>query len=181
MKSKYFGLLESMLGNKGTDDGKLYLYRKLKNGFQMESYLQQIRQFKYRKAISMFRLSAHRLEIETGRWVKGCDGKNIISRDERICTLCVEKDVKIPGDEEHAIMACPSFESDRNNLIDYLCKKYPNFSTLSNFDKMFFMLTCEGEAILKVSRFLLGIISSHRPSFEKTWMRINASLRLGLI
>lgn len=174
MKSKYLEYWETLLGDRGTDDGKLYLYRRLKIGFKMEPYLQQIKQFKYRKAISMFRVSAHRLEIETGRWIRGAGG-NSISRNDRICTLCFQNGVKTPGDEEHAIMTCPSFSNERDYLLKYLLKKFPNFTHLNNSNKIFFMLTCEGEALFKVSKFLLGIISSHRPSFEKTWMKIVSS------
>ena len=54
-----------MLGNKESEEGKLYLYMKLKSAFRTEPYLQHIKQFKFRRAMTMFRISAHRLEIET--------------------------------------------------------------------------------------------------------------------
>ena len=57
----------------------------------MEPYLHQIKQLKYRRVMSMFRSSAHRLEIETGRWIKTSGGNNkIICRNDPICTLCFE-------------------------------------------------------------------------------------------
>ena len=138
----------------------------------MEPYLHQIKQLKYRRAMSMFRISAHRLEIETGRWIKTSSGNNKICRNDRICTLCFENGSKIPGDEEHAILVCPSFSSERSILLEYIDSKYPNFTHLSNFNKMFFMLTCEDETVFRVSRFLHKIISSHRPSFAQTWFKI---------
>ena len=97
-----------------------------------------------------------------------------IPRTDRICTLCYENNKKIPGDEEHAIMNCPSFSDDRDRLLKYLNGKYPNFSALDNSDKIIFMLTCEEEPSYKVSKFLLKIISSQRPNYEQTWKKMKS-------
>ena len=117
MRTEYLEYWETMLGNKESDEGKLYLYRKLKSTFRMEPYLQHIKLFKFRKAMAMFRISAHRLEIETGRWVKNDLTNKSISRDNRFCTLCFENNVWSIGDEEHAIIYCPNFAVDRNKVM----------------------------------------------------------------
>ena len=115
-----------------------------------------------------------RLEIETGRWVKTDCRNSSIPRTDRICTLCYENNIKLPGDEEHAIMNCTSFSDDRYKLLGYLNEKYPSFSTLDNSGKVVFMLTCEEEPAYKVSKFLLKIISSQRPNFEQTWKKMKS-------
>ena len=63
MKSKYLDYWKTSGGDKGIEIGKLHIYRKIKSGFKMEPYLHQIKQLKYSRAMSMFRISAHRLEI----------------------------------------------------------------------------------------------------------------------
>ena len=114
MKSTYLDYWKTSVGDKGIESGKLHIYRKIKSEFKMEPYLHQIKQLKYRRAMSMFRISAHRLEIETGRWIKTSSGNNKICRNDRICTLCFENGSKIPGDEEHAILVCPIVSSEKS-------------------------------------------------------------------
>ena len=77
------------------------------------------------------------------------------------------------GDEKHAILACASFNDKRDKLLAHLGEKYPMFKTFSNYDKMFFILTCEGESAIKVYMFLLKTVSSQRPNFSKTTKKIN--------
>ena len=172
LRTEYLKYWESMLGDRESEEGKLYLYRKLKTSFRMEPYLQHIKQFKYRKAMTMFRISAHRLEIETGRWLRNDRTNKSVPRDDRVCSLCFENNILTLGDEEHAMLSCPNFAVDRNKVLLYLDRNYPNFSSLNGFDKMFFMLTCEEDSAFITSRFLLKIISSQRPNFEKTWKKI---------
>ena len=42
--------------------------------------------------------------------------------------------------------------------IESVC---PNFKILKDSDKVFYMLTCENECVIKVSKFLNLILSSH--------------------
>lgn len=60
----------------------------------------------------------------------------------------------VMGDEEHAIMSCPSFDVEREALIKFTGSKYPNFKVLSKYSKMFFMLTCVDECAIKTAKFL---------------------------
>ena len=50
----------------------------------------------YRSAITRFRISAHNLPLEKGRW----EG---INKTERKCKNCINNDA---GDEEHYILYC---------------------------------------------------------------------------
>ena len=61
-------------------DGKLDAYFSFKTDFGREPYL-DLQQFHLRKAICKFRISAHNLLIETGRY----STKGSLAREERIC------------------------------------------------------------------------------------------------
>ena len=75
-----------MLGDVSSQEGKLYLYRRIKSHFGMEPYLGDIAKLKFRRAVTAFRLSAHNLEIETGRYVStAVANKCSVRCDDRFC------------------------------------------------------------------------------------------------
>ena len=57
----------------------------------IEKYLLEIKNFKYRQAVTRLRVSAHRLPVEIGRYKK-------ISYCDRKCKLCDQGEV---GNEQH--------------------------------------------------------------------------------
>ena len=57
----------------------------------------------YRKVITRWRLSSHKLRIETGRYARP-----YIDRERRVCILC-----NIVEDEEHVIFVCPLYSAVR--------------------------------------------------------------------
>ena len=85
----------------------------------------------YRMIISRWRLSNHRLNIETGRYTKP-----ITERKDRVCTLC-----KIVEDEQHVIFICPRYEDIRRkyeeivigNIQNFLNPSYTNVMGTANF------------------------------------------------
>ena len=77
-------------------DGKLVTYLFLKTNFGLEKYLTLINNFNYRKSICRFRVSAHRLYIETGRYTN-------IPRNERLCKNCSANEIE---DEAHFLIKC---------------------------------------------------------------------------
>ena len=92
---------------------------------------------RYRKVITRWRLSNHKLKIETGRY-----HVPFIERADRKCCLC-----NILEDEHHAIFVCPSFafiRQDHQNLIE----KYPSVITI---------LSPSQEDIYEVAKFLSEI------------------------
>ena len=68
-------------------DGKLVTYLFLKTNFGYEKYFTIINNFSYRKLRCRFRVSVHRLYIETGRY------KNI-PRNERLCKNCSANEIE---------------------------------------------------------------------------------------
>ena len=82
------------------DSNKLQLYSNLKQSFEEEDYLSKVKFYRYRSAITKFRISANPLPIETGRWKS-------IEKDKRICTICIGNQL---GDEKHYIFHCTHIE-----------------------------------------------------------------------
>ena len=76
----------------------------LKNDRHVQSYLTQGVPAKYKKYISKFRLSAHSLKVETGRY-------DATARENRLCTMCNLEDIE---DEYHFILKCPNYTDIRN-------------------------------------------------------------------
>ena len=87
--------------------GKLDTYCKLKTHFGCEKYINEIRNFSYRRSIIRFRISAHRLKIETGRYIK-------LDRSERLSTKCSTGAIE---DEQHFLMECSKFNAFRNSFF----------------------------------------------------------------
>ena len=66
--------------------------------------------------IAKIRMSAHKLNIELGRY-------NNIERSERICTLCDAKEIE---DEYHFILQCPRYSNLSNAHIKQYYHRRPN-------------------------------------------------------
>ena len=72
---------------------------------------------KSRKSLSRFRMSSHRLKIETGRWHK----PEAIPFNERKCITYNKLE-----DEIHALLECPLYNNLRKQLINKYFWKKPN-------------------------------------------------------
>ena len=70
---------------------------------------------------SRFRISAHKLAIETGRY-KG------IPRHDRICTRCTDNTVE---DERHFLFSCNYHTQEREALMFIINENCKNFSLLN--------------------------------------------------
>ena len=89
-----------------TTRGSLYLSINPKLCFSVA--LDIVRSWEGRKALIRFRLSSHRLRVESGRWHK----PQPIPFNERKCTLC-----NVLEDEFHVVCKCPNYVQLRNNYI----------------------------------------------------------------
>jgi len=96
------------------------LYRHLSNIFCYKSYLDTISVNKFRISLTRLRIAAHRLLIETGRWVK----PNPIALENRKCITC-----NLIEDEFHFIIVCPMYASIRH----YIPKYYTNNPSMFKF------------------------------------------------
>jgi hypothetical protein len=76
--------------------------------FKFQPYLDIIKNTRLRIALSRLRVSAHRLEIETGRWHKPLK----IPYTDRKCLIC-----KTLEDEFHFLLECPLYIDLRKRYI----------------------------------------------------------------
>ena len=87
-----------------------------------------------RMYVTRFRISAHSLRIQTGRYAR-----DRIARNERLCTLCNKFDIE---DEYHFIPICPCYLDLRKKYI----KKY--YYQRPNMYKFVEMLRSENKNVL---------------------------------
>ena len=73
--------LEFYYKEKLASSEKLTLYKHLDRNYSLAPYLSKIKNHNFRQALTKMRISAHKLEIETGRYTK-------TTREERLCKLC---------------------------------------------------------------------------------------------
>lgn len=81
------------------NSSRLSYYKNFKTTFELEPYLINITNDTLRKYLTRFRLSAHKLAIETGR-------HNNINLEDRICIFCNQNRIK---SEYHMLLVCPKY------------------------------------------------------------------------
>ena len=89
------------------NSNKCFIYRHIHKHRQLQDYLVKNISSKCRQIITKFRVSAHKLSIETGRY-------DDVSRQRRMCTKCTIRDVE---DEFHFILICPYYIDIRRQFI----------------------------------------------------------------
>ena len=87
---------------------------------------------------TMLRISAHRLDIEIGRYAK-------LDTADRLCSKC---SLDVLGDEIHFLIECPTLNATREALISLVHDKCRNFVGMNNFTKYFWLLNCEDERVM---------------------------------
>jgi hypothetical protein len=127
------------------ENRKLSTYKHIKRNYCIEPYLSCIEDPYIRKEVTCFRISAHSLRIEIGRY------KNI-DRDKRTCLICNSDEIE---DEFHFMMACPEY---RDLRIKYLYPILLNINNEYNYNEweMFIkILTCTDNGVmLNVANFI---------------------------
>ena len=127
-------------------DGKLCTYLKIKDHFGFENYLTCMKNPDQRKALCRLRISAHRLQIETGRYSK-------TPRSERFCKKCCTNEIE---DETHFLCECQKLETHRNKLWSVVKQKCPNFVNLPKESKIIFLLNNENtEVLAATAKFII--------------------------
>ena len=110
---------------------KMRTYCQFKSDFIMEPYLSEINLLPSRVMISKFRLSDHRLEIESGRYHR--PRKNW--RTENVITCDVLED------EKHCLLSCRINEKARVTAFSTISKYKPSFSYMDTSSKFSYLMT----------------------------------------
>ena len=121
------------------NSNRLETYARCKHEFEMEKYLDFIKEKKFKFALTQFRLSSHNLAIERGRFEN-------IARTERVCALCNSNLVE---NEYHFLLVCPLYRELRKQYLKpYFCR----WPTLNKFDAL--MSNTNRKSLLNVAKFI---------------------------
>ena len=115
-----------------------------KNNFCYEKYL-DILATELRKPLTQFRISAHNLQIERGRYTRP-----ITPLDQRLCKRCNTA----TDTELHFLFNCTTLISAREKLLDNVMEKCPHFAKLTNESKLIYLLNSEGLILTDIAVFL---------------------------
>ena len=102
-----------------------------------------------RAEVARLRLSAHKLNIETGRY----SSKNkYVAPEDRLCNCC---SLETCENELHFLISCPAYSDLREKLFtDIICRN-PNFSLYNKTDKFIWLMTSEDISDIKaVAHFI---------------------------
>ena len=106
---------------------KLTFYNYCKHKFGRETYLDTTKGFSRRYNTTKIRISAHDLEIESGRY-------NKTSREMRICNWCkISMRTDVIEDENHLLFECDLYSNLRSKLISRL-NNTPKIDSTNIFD-----------------------------------------------
>jgi len=128
---------------------RCYHYNNFKSLLTIEKYLTMDIQLKYRIAISKFRLSNHRLNIELGRY-------NNVPKENRICHFCQQSNnANIIDCEYHAFFKCVKYNIVRQS---YLFNWYVHGTELYDF---YALLSSQNPEIVKnVSIYIYHLMNA---------------------
>jgi len=125
----------------------LRTYIVFKHAFSRERYIESLSIKKYQRAISRFRVSSHRLGIETGR-----HQKPYIPPERRVCKFCDSKNV---DDELHFLIHCDFHSTARQTFYSHLRHLITNFDTLKDMDKFReILVSTNDDVILALGKFI---------------------------
>ena len=117
-------------------------YKTFKNVFKEETYL-TIANYEMRRKLAQFRLSAHKLAIETGRY----NGKNrYVPPEDRLCQSCNGQKME---DEQHFLLGCPKYEPLREMLFKVVSNKNQHFIQYNEHQKFVWLMLNEDIDVLK--------------------------------
>ena len=118
----------SQIGN-----NKLRSYKLFKTQFKREKYL-DLPDYLLRKALARFRLSSHRLRIESGRFTGG----KYLPPNERTCLNCSLGKIE---DELHFLLECPMYSSERDTLFQYISQSNQHFAQYNDVQKFTWLMS----------------------------------------
>jgi hypothetical protein len=103
-----------------------------------ENYLHILSDFNQRKSFAKFRISNHKLKIETGRY-----SKPITPLENHICEKCFSDEIE---SEEHLLLKCSFYYTSRRKLLETIKNNinHSNFEKLSFGDKFIWLLRRSG-------------------------------------
>ena len=124
---------------------KLRTYCLFKSNYIYEPYLDEIRSHSIKKELVKFRISAHKLAIESGRYLRPQ-----VPLNDRLCTFCNDKCVE---NEMHFLLDCEFYKEKRESLYRIASQHCELFTFMDKIDKFIYLVSCEGPLIIEVAKF----------------------------
>ena len=122
--------------------------------FGQEYYLSVIKNVTWRRQITKFRVSNHKLLIETGRH------KNM-NLSARTCPVCDLNEIE---DESHFLLSCPKYATHRNKLMTVVIDNSLYFNNLSPEDQLIWLMSNqEKEIVLAITEFVVNSMMTRFP------------------
>ena len=140
---------------------KLAYYHSCKTKFACEPYLHYCKGFSRRYSTTKLRISAHDLQIETGRY-------HNIPRNQRICDWCkTSMDVEVVENEPHMLFHCDLYSEQRSKLIANLNKspQIPNANQPNSTTTKF--------CLKSITMNLMSILSPNVPNNHEVSTSLN--------
>ena len=128
------------------EESKLNYYSTFKTTPGAEKYLNEVKIINHRIALSKFRLSSHKLNIEVGRYTQ-------VPRSERFCPFCADS----IEDEKHFLLNCKTYATQRTTLFETIQSITPNFKYYSPDIKLSYLMNRE-ETICRVAKFIYNAV-----------------------
>ena len=123
---------------------KMRTYITFKSHFSMENYLSALTEGQ-RKTFTRFRISAHNLAIERGRYTRPPT-----PIEKRTCPHCPDK----VEDELHVLTMCSLHTTVRATLFNNVTNLCPMFEHLTLEQKFVYMMTSQGDILKLVASFI---------------------------
>merc|ERR1711955_87549 len=136
--------------------------------FKIEPYIVQIKNRNQRHWLSRYRTSAHKLNIELGRYTR-----LVTPVLERKCHYCDDQCV---DDEGHFILFCKTFNIKRQCFFSRLHVLNSNFDLLSCEEKLKFILCPPTLEVAKCVSKYLGIMTNIRSEIDMGLDPMNLNL-----
>ena len=156
-KSSVLNKLKDISGNVIMEQlrlsSKLQLYVSYKTVNCIEPYLAHIQDAHLRKIITMYRISAHKLPIEVGRY-------SHIDRNERVCKFCKSS----LGDENHCLLRCfhPTLTDLRNTYLNTIYEINPALKVLPRDCLLLYILSFKDVSIMNcTAKYIAEVYNLH--------------------
>ena len=113
----------------------------------------QNKNFDKRRCLTKFRISSHKLKIETGRFTRP-----LTPLEQRVCDHCL----MTIEDEFHFLMQCPRYSHIRSNFFSNVQKQCKNFSLLSSKLQFNWLLAnSDNLVIIQLANFIYDCFEIH--------------------
>ena len=130
---------------------KCSIYKYLVDHFQIQFYLTKPLSYSIKQILSKYRMQAHSLNIESGRY-------HATPRGQRICTVCNSNDVE---DEMHFILLCPAYADLRTVFLKQYYYRHPSVYKLVE------LFSCKNvKTLRKLGKYLLQATAKRKALIE---------------